>query len=266
MYTADALIDKIVRSSGISSGKRRREVRRELRSHIEDFMCAARAAGRGDEEIAGLVLANFGDPGEIARGFAWVYRRERRMRRIFVFVFSTLILAASLSATILAMQAGVAARFGTPILNVLASRHTVIEALDILSSVAVYMAFTWLERLFDRQRFQKAAGFLALIVALGSALCRAAGVYPVFLIFGFVNGVFFRAIHLFVQRRMARIGIAVICFALAGFISSQLRAPGLHYAAAANCASWLAMGAGYQLVTDLAERVEAALSDGLQRI
>jgi hypothetical protein len=266
MCRADELIGNIVNWSRIPSGKRRREVQRELRSHIEDFMLAARAAGRDDEEIERLVLASFGDPGQIARDFAWVYRNERRMLRICVFVLSTLVLASFLSAAILAIQAGVAFGFGVPVLNVLASRHTVIEALDILSSVAAYVGFTSLERLFDCRRFQKATGLLTLVLTVILAACAAAGVHAGFLIFGFVNGVFFRAIQVFITRRIARIGIVVACFALAGLISSQLRSPVLHYAAAASCASWLIMGAGYQLMTDLAERVDAALSNGLQRI
>ena len=226
-------------------------------------MLVARQAGRHDDEIERLVLANFGDPGQIARGFAWVYRHERRMLRIFVFVLSTVVLASFLSATILAMQAGVAFGFGIPILKVLASRHTVIEALDILSSVAAYMGITSLEKLFDGRQFQKATGLLALILAVGIAWCKAAGVPAAFLIFGFVNGAFFRAIQVFITRRMARIGIVVACFALAGLVSSQLRSPVLQYATAVNCASWLVMGAGYQLMTDLAARVDGTLSKAL---
>src|SRR5712691_7258942 len=97
MCAADELIQKIVDSSHLPSGKRRQEVQRELRSHIEDFMLAGREAGREDDEIERLVLANFGDPGQIARGFAWVYRHERRMLRILVFVLSTVVLASLLS-------------------------------------------------------------------------------------------------------------------------------------------------------------------------
>ena len=74
------------------------------------------------------------------------------------------------------------------------------------------------------------------------------------------------AIQVFITRRMARIGIVVICFALAGLVSFPLRSPELQYAAAVNCASWLVMGAGYQLMPDLAARVDAAVSNGLQRI
>jgi len=44
-----------------------------------------------------------------------------------------------------------------------------------------------------------------------------------------------------------------------------LRSPVSQVAAAATCASWLAMGAGYQLMTHLAARVDAALLNGLQQ-
>jgi hypothetical protein len=266
MCAADELIENIVNSSQIPSGKRRQEVQRELRTHIEAFMLAAREVGHDDAEIERLVLANFGDPGQIARGFAWVYRRERRVLGVFVFVLSTVALASSLSAAILAMQAGVSFAFGTPILHVLASRHTVIEALDILSSVAAYLGCISLERLFESQRLLKAAGLLTLILTVSIGGCTAADVHPAFLIFGFVNGVLFRAMQVFITRRMARIGIVVACFAVAGLVSSKLWSPVLHYASARNCASWLVMGAGYQLMTDLAARVDAALVNALQRI
>src|SRR5579863_3352883 len=131
---AAELIDCIVNASHLPSANRRREIQRELRSHIEDLVVAAREAGRGQDEIERLVLANFGDPGQIAQGFAWVYRHERRRLRAFAYTISTVLLASCLSAAILAIQAGLAFGFGAPITNVLASRHTLIEALDILRS------------------------------------------------------------------------------------------------------------------------------------
>src|SRR6516225_1319713 len=105
MYAAHELVKQIVGSSQIPSGKRRREIQRELRSHIEDFVVAAREAGREQDEIEELVLANFGDPGQIARGFAWVYRNERRRLRVFAYMLSTVLLAGSLLAAILPVQA-----------------------------------------------------------------------------------------------------------------------------------------------------------------
>jgi len=263
---AEELIDSIVNSSHIPSGKRRQEIQRELRSHIEDFVIAARESGRSQSEIEKLVIANFGDPGQIANGFAWVYRHERRRLRALAFTLSTVLLASSLLGAILAAQTGLAFGFGTPIVKVLASRHTVIEALDILASVAAYLGMISLENLFQTQAFRKAATLLTLIGAILSAACAAAGLHPTFLIFGFVNGIFSRALQLFVTRKFARVCAVVVCFPLAGLILALLRSPISQVALVATCVSWLAMGIGYQLMAHLAARVDAALLNGLQQI
>jgi hypothetical protein len=266
MRAADQLIDSIVNSSQVPSGKRRGEIQHELRAHIEDFVFASREAGRDQDEIEKLVLANFGDPGQIAQGFAWVYRHERRRLRAFAYALSTVLLASCLLAMILTVQAGLAFGFGTPIMKVLASRHTVIEALDILASVAVYLGVISLENLFERQRFQKAAFLVTVILTVLIVSCAAAGLHISFLFFGLVNGVFFRAVQRFVTPTIARVGIVAVCFPLAGLVFALLWSPVSHVAPAATCASWLAMGAGYQLMTHLAARVDAALLNGLQRI
>jgi hypothetical protein len=262
----EELIDCIVNSSQIPSGKRRREIQRELRAHIEDFVVAAREAGRDQHDIEKLVLANFGDPRQIAQAFAWVYRHERRRLRALAYMLSTVLLASCLAAAILAMQAGLAFGFGTPILKVLASRHTLIETLDILASVAAYLGVTSLENLFEGHRFQKAAFLLTTILTILMVSCAAAGLQITFLLYGLVNGVFFRAVQLFVTPKVARVGIVVVCFPLAGLVSALLRSPVSHVAFAATCASWLVMGAGYQLMTHVAARFDAALLNGLQRI
>jgi predicted cation transporter len=149
---------------------------------------------------------------------------------------------------------------------VLAGRHTVIEALDILASVAAYLGVTSLENLFKSRQFQKAAFLLTVICAILTVGCAAAGLHTTFLFYGLVNAVFFRAIQLFVNPKVARVGIVVVCFPLAGLAFALLRSPVSQVALAATCASWLVMGAGYQLMTHLAARVDAALLNGLQRI
>ena len=265
MRAAEELIECIVTSSQIPPGKRRREIQRELRSHIEDFVAAAREAGVDQAEIEKLVLANFGDPDQIAQGFAWVYRHERRRLRILAYTLSTVILASALLAAVLAMQAGLAFGFGTPIMKALVSRHTVIEAFDILASVAVYLGLISLEGLFENHRFQKAALLLTAVLGVLMVTCAAAGWHTSFLFYGLVNGIFCRALQLFVTGNIARAGIVVVCFPLAGLVLELLRSPVSHVAFAATCASWLVMGAGYQLMTHLAARVDAALLNGLQR-
>jgi len=264
--SVDELIDRILSCSQIPPGKRQREIQRELRAHVEDFVIAAREGGRGQDEIEKLVLAHFGDPSQIARGFAWVYRYERRRLRIFVYTLSTVLLASTLFPAILATQAGLALGFGTRVFNPFTTRHTVIEALDIVMSVAAYLGLVSLEGLFERRPFQKAAFLLVAIVGVVTVLCRTAGLHITVLVFGLVNGVFFRAVQQFVTPRVARAGIVAICFLVAGFVSALMWSPVSNMHRVASCASWLAMGAGYLVMIDLAARVDAALVNGLQRI
>jgi hypothetical protein len=125
---------------------------------------------------------------------------------------------------------------------------------------------TSLENVFEGHRFQKAAFLLTVILTILMVSCAAAGLHTTFLLYGLVNGVFCRAVQLFVTPKVARVGIVVVCFSLAGLVSALLGSPVSQVGLAATCASWLAMGAGYQLMTHLAARVDAALLNGLQRI
>jgi hypothetical protein len=265
MRTTEELIESVVNSSKIPSSVRRREIERELRSHIEDFVMAARESGRDQGEIEDLVRAHFGDPRDIANGFAWVYRHERRRLRAIAFALSTLFLAVSLFVAILATQAGLAMVSGTPMIKVLASRHTAIEGLDILVSVVAYLGFISLETFFKSRQFQKAASLLILIDAVLMVLASAAGLRANVLLFGLVNALFLRALQSFVTAKVARVSIVVVCFPLAGLVLMLQRMPVSQARVVATCASWLAMGIGYQLMTDYAGRADAALSNGLSR-
>jgi hypothetical protein len=266
MYGVDELIARVVGLSKIPSQKRRQAVVAELRAHLEDCMLAARESDHAGDQIDQLALANFGDPDEIARGFARVYRHDWMMLRISVFLLSTITVAGLVSGTILAMQAGVAIGFGIPLVKILASRHTVIEILDILSTVAAYLGLISMETLFRHHRLQKAIALLALGIGVLTALSDATNIHARFLVFGFVNGVFFRATQVLIKNRGTRTAITAACFALAGVISFQLQPAISQIAIAVNCTSWLVMAAGYQLMTKVATRVEAALFEGLQWI
>lgn len=266
MRAKEELIESIVNSSQIPSGKRRQEILRELCSHLEDFVLAARESGIEQSEIDKLVMAHFGDPGQIASGFAWVYRHERRRLRALALTLSTVLLASTVFGAILATQTGLALVFGTPIMKVLASRHTVIEALDILVSVGAYLGVISFEHLFESHSLLKAAASLTLIGTILIASCSAAGLHMTFLLFGIANGIFFRAVQLFITRKVTRVGVVVVCFPLAGLGLALLRSPIPHISLLATWASWLAMGIGYQLMTDLAAPVDEALMNGLRRV
>ena len=264
MQVADELIRDIVSGSQIPSEKKRQAILRELRSHLEDSIFAARAAGRSDDEIRRLVLASFGDPGKVAQGFAWVYRHDRTMLRIATFLLATVTAASVLSAAIFAMQAGIAIGFGAPIVNVIASRHTVTEALDILSTATAYVGFISIEKLVDGRCFLKALAVLTLTFVIAITASTAASVHAPFLVFGFVSGVFLRTIQVLMKSSLARTGVTIACFVAVGLLF-QPHATAIQYAVARSCASWLVMGAGYHLRARLAPRVDEALWKGLQR-
>src|ERR1700730_6333587 len=163
MQTADRFIQEIVSSSQIPSERRRKEVLRELKAHVEDFVAVSRDAGHTDEETQRLVFANFGDPQEIAKQFAWVYRRERAILHIAVFVMSTIVVASSIAVVVMTMRAGIALGLGVPLLRMFSPRHTIIEAMNMLSTAAAYVGLISLEKLFESRAFQKAAASLALV-------------------------------------------------------------------------------------------------------
>ena len=262
MRDTEELIARIVSLSKIPSQRRRQEVVRELRAHLEDSM---RAAPQGDQ-IDQLALANFGDPDEIAREFASVYKSDWTVRRISVFLLSTLTIATLVSAATLAMQAAVAIGFGVPLEKMFAGRHTAIEILDIASTVACYLGLISMEKLFYRRSLPKAIAVLALMIAIVTAGGATANVHAPFLVFGFATSVFLRAAQTLITNGSARIALITLCFALAGLASFQLRPGMLTRAIAVTCASWLVMGAGYQLMTKVAARIEAAWLECLQWI
>lgn len=266
MRATDELIHGIVLCSQIPSVKRQRDIERELRAHIEDFAEAAREAGHQEHEIEALLLTHFGDPGRVAKEFAWVYRHERRRLRTLAYVVSTLMIASSLLLALLTIQSGLAAIFGTPILRLLASKHTVIEGLDVLSCVAVYLAVTALEGLFEEHRFPKAVLLLMGLIGVSFAVCIAMQFHAAFLVYGLVAGISLRSARLFVSARITRASIVLFCFGSAGLAFALLRSKASVAETVATCASWIAVGAGYLVMTEVAPGVDAGLRSALQRI
>jgi len=248
MQAAHRLIEEIVSSSRIPSARRRREVLRELQAHVEDAI-----SGGVTERLA---VANLGVPREIARHFAWVYRRERAVLRLSVFLLSTIAVAGSVAAIVMAMKAGVAVGFGVPLIRMFNPRHTMIEAVDILSTAAAYVGLLSLEKLFDRRGFPKAAALLALIFAVLAAAFAMAGRPWKFLLFGLVAGFFLRTIQVLLKSHAARIGVVLACFGAVGLISLR----------PLNVASWVVTGLGYLAMTHLAARVDRALLNRLQQL
>jgi hypothetical protein len=261
MRAAEALIDEIISSSRIPSVKRRRDVARELRGHVEDLVLSARAAGHGDHEIEKMVLARLGDPVQIAHNFAWVYRRDRAILATSVFGLSTLMVAAITAVGILLTQAAIASSLGAPVRNVLASRHTIIEGADILSTVAVYLGIVSLENRLGS--FWKAILVSAAVFGALAGLAAGIRVHAPFLIFGFAAAFFLVTARMILKNPVVRFGLVPACFGIAGMLL-WVRS-GFQYPAGSTLASWIVMGVGYQAMTGLASRVDRRLFHALQQ-
>jgi len=248
MPAADRFIEEVVSLSQIPSARRRREILRELQAHVEDAIAA--------DVTEQLALANLGDPLEIASHFAWVYRKERAMLRLSVFLLSTIAVASAVAAIVMAMKAGMAVGFGVPLLRLFNPRHTTIEAFDILSTAAAYVGLISLEKLFDRRDFPKAAALLAMIFAAFGAVFSMVGGPWQFLLFGLAAGIFLRTIQVLLKSQAARIGVVLAGFGAIGLISLR----------PLNVASWVVTGLGYAAMTHLAARVDRAVFNRLQRL
>jgi hypothetical protein len=250
MTKTERLINEIMATSRIPSEKRRREVRRELRAHVEDFVSAGRHSGRGEEDIERLLLERFGDPRQIARQFACVYRRERAALHLGGFLISTVVVSLVISAAAISMQAGMMLGFGAPARVVFGSRHTAVVALDVLASAAAYLGLLSLGRFFKRP-----LAVFAVVAAALLAVFVAAGLPPQFILFGFANGALLRGIQVAIRHPALRLGGALACFGVLGAVFFHPSASGL----VAGAASWLIMGSAYHLMTHLAARVDGAL-------
>jgi hypothetical protein len=248
MASTERLIAEIMTASRIPTEKHRREVLRELRAHMEDFVSAGRRNGLGDEEIERRLVERFGDPKQIAEQFAWVYRRERAALHLGGFLISTVVVSVAILAGTISMQAGIMVGFGDPV--VFGSRHTVAMALDILASVAAYLGLLTLGRFFERPLMALAVVAVALL-----AVFVVVGLPPQYVLFGFANGSLLRGIQIVIRHAALRVGAAVACFGMLGAVFFHPSSSAL----LATSVSWLIMGLAYHLMTQVAGRVDQAL-------
>lgn len=260
MRFADGLIDRIVGHAARVPWWRRQEIRRELRCHFEDFAERAAAAGHSEAEMEQLIARHFGDTDLVAGQFAVVYRHERRLFLSLVFTATTIGLSALLMALVLCAQSALALGWRSSVINVIASRHTLIEALNVFSSVVIYSSFLFMEAVISPRQITRAA--VGLIV--GITMCAAAWIYAglpyYFLAYGLANGVFCHLLQRLVKPWLTRVIIAAFCFMLAGLGFVTLRFNPTPAALAETGASWLVMGCAFQLMTYMALRIRLALT------
>jgi len=227
MSTRDNLVKKIVRSLKVSSDDRS-EIESELASHLDDMIDEARATGRNDSEIEDLVISRFGDPDDIARRFAGVYRPYPGIVRAAEF----LLLAAGSLTLVLAFtgaaQAVVAVSVGLPASSVLSRGHVRTEV-GVLAGLAIgYLILSFSARFFRSEARLRSA---LLITACFCLLCAAlqALIPPQGLVFGLglACAALLRAVEaLFSGGLMRIIGIAAVLSIGADYMPTCLRSAG----------------------------------------
>jgi hypothetical protein len=264
MGTTDELVEKILKASQIPSARRRKDVSRELRAHIEDFILVAAQAGYDDAEIDRLVRTNFGDPQEIANEFSRVYTRERTIFRLSVFLLSTLVAAAFACTGVFLIQAAMAAGLGisSPPLR----SHQTIEAFYLITTAAAYVGFISLERMFDRARMEKAIASLAGLFAIAGVASMLTIGHGGILFLAFVSGVLVRIVQACCKRPLLQAATVVACFGVFGVIAVCQQPSALISGVTFKLLGWVAIGVCCHLMTGLASRVDRAMFDGMQKI
>jgi uncharacterized protein (UPF0335 family) len=77
----DRIVSRVILLAKLPGNKRRCELEKELRAHLDDLAEEARSQGYDDEATARIVTMRFGEPEEVAAAFASVYAPERLAKR-----------------------------------------------------------------------------------------------------------------------------------------------------------------------------------------
>lgn len=146
MTHLDRTLSRVILLAKLPGNKRRREVEKELRAHLDDLANEARSYGYDEQTTARIVKMRFGEPEEVAAAFASVYTPERLARRI---VQSFILVTASIMAVVVVIgtvQSVMAICTGGSIVSTLRSLHW--EVFGFVAIVAGYCSLYAGERFF----------------------------------------------------------------------------------------------------------------------
>jgi hypothetical protein len=142
------MVKRIVSGSGIVTPVQRRELARELQSHLDDLIGEARSSGCDEASIPEIVTERFGSPEEIAQAFCDAYRTERTA--VYAAHYAALILVSLLTVAtaISGIQMLVAIGSGASLSRVL--RSIPWEAIGFVALTWGYTGVYLGERLFRK--------------------------------------------------------------------------------------------------------------------
>jgi uncharacterized protein (UPF0335 family) len=162
----DHIVSRVILLAKLPGNKRRCEVAKELRAHLDDLAEEARSQGYDDQATARIVKIRFGEPQEIAAAFASVYTPERWAGRILQ---SAILFAASTIAVVVVIstvQSIAAMCTAESILSTFRDIHR--EVFGFAAIAAGYCSLYAGERLFSTSRVR------ALLPSVTLGLCLAA--------------------------------------------------------------------------------------------
>jgi hypothetical protein len=110
-----AVVQQIVALARLPDARSCGEVERELRAHLDDLTEEARSQGYDEAMIERIVAIRFGDPRQIAAGFASAYALERWIRRVVACGIFLLASVAAVSFAVATVQSSAALLSGIPL-------------------------------------------------------------------------------------------------------------------------------------------------------
>jgi uncharacterized protein (UPF0335 family) len=165
----DRIISRVILLAKLPGNKRRCELEKELRGHLDDLAEEARSQGYDDEAAARIVRMRFGEPEEVAAAFASVYALERLAKRILQSVILVTVSTVAVVVVIGTVQSIAALCTATSVISTLRDIHR--ELAGFCAIVAGYCSLYTGELLFPTSR----AKTLLPSVTLGLGLAAVFG-------------------------------------------------------------------------------------------
>jgi uncharacterized protein (UPF0335 family) len=165
----DRIVSQVILLAKLPGNKRRCEVEKELRAHLDDLAEEARSQGYDHEASARIVRTRFGEPEEVAAAFASVYAAERLLKLIFQSVILVTVSTVAVVLVIGTLQSIAAIFTATSIMSNLRDIHR--EVFGFAAIVAGYCSLYAGERLFPTSR----ARALLPSITLGLSLAALFG-------------------------------------------------------------------------------------------
>jgi len=168
MSDQDDIVSRVISLANLPGARRRGEIEKELRAHMEDIVEEARFQGYDQSAIQGIVEMRFGKPHDVAAAFASVYAPERLARCI---VALAILIIASFVAVVLvigSVQSAAAICTATSIAS--SFRHIYWESFGFAAIALGYCSLYLGERLFPAAPAKAVLPSATLVFCVGVVL------------------------------------------------------------------------------------------------